>query len=115
MCTGLYCRRSAGPAGATGPDSDSVFRLVSDLDSAACAKQFLCQLHSRPAGRRSPQEEMLVAATDSRQQHRAGAAQLEYDAAASLGRQFQSDEVCWQTYRACPYSSSQLATAFNEL
>jgi len=105
----LRSRRSAELS-----ELDSVMELVETLDRSNCAKQLVCQLHTKEEARRSPEENLVISLFGKNRRQASKTSVAEFGLAAKIGRSSQSESECQNYYTTCPYTSRQMMTFFQE-
>merc|ERR1712226_451832 len=105
-------RRSTG-----GADLGSVMGLVEALDRSNCAKQLICQLNTKEAAQRTPEERLIMSLFSKDRRLASKTTLAEFDLAAKIGRSSRSEEECGNFYTSagCPYTSRQMMTFFKSL
>ena len=105
-------RRSTG-----GADLGSVMGLVEALDRSNCAKQLVCQLHTKEEAQRTPEERLIISLFSKERRLASKTTVAEFDLAAKIGRSSRSEEECGNFYTSvgCPYTSRQMMTFFKSL
>jgi len=109
--TGYRTRHKRAASAALGPDTDSLFQLVSSMDLYSCGKQLVCELEAKPDAERNAEEMLMISLFGKGKSVNPASAKAEYDLAAELGMASKSQIVCRKRYSTCPYTAEEMMEA----
>merc|ERR1711881_293374 len=93
-------------------ESEFVFKAISEMDVADCAKRYLCEISATPADQLSTQDINTLVLFQTPPSS-AGSFKKSFEEAAVLGTTSGNFEVCQQRYPKCEIQGSGLADILN--
>lgn len=104
-------KRAAAAASATSPDT--LFNLISSMDTYNCGKQLVCELEAQNPRNLSADEILILSLFGDRKSKPINPAspKSEFDLAAQLGLASKNQVVCRQRYASCPFTADEMMQA----
>merc|ERR1719411_1835789 len=93
-------------------ESEFVFKAISEMDVADCAKRYLCEISATPGDQLSTQDINTLVLFQTPPPS-AGSFKKPFEEAAVLGTTSGNFEVCQQRYPKCEIQGSGLAAILN--